>query len=109
MTWAQQLKGLCTAVINPLFDNVSEYVDVIDHDILQSKTNAIFIRDYIIAKDPLMERNISRFQKHCLEFFNEAYYAVSEYMWMPLLAWDEMQWDELYIATLEILDAMGIE
>jgi hypothetical protein len=56
-----------------------------------------------------MERNISRFQKHCLEFFNEAYYAVSEYMWMPLLARDEMQQDELYIATLKILDAMGIE
>jgi hypothetical protein len=33
VTWAQQLKELCTAVINPLFDNVSEHVDVIDHDI----------------------------------------------------------------------------
>ena len=33
---------------------------------------------------------------------------MTRYMWMPLLPRDEMNSDELYLASLEILGTMGI-
>ncbi len=55
-----------------------------------------------------LHRNIKRFQLHCLEYFNEAYHTVDEYVWLPLLAKDEMHKDELFLATVDILSQFGM-
>ncbi len=55
-----------------------------------------------------LHRNIQRFQLHCLEYFNEAYHTVDEYVWLPLLGKDEMHKDELFLATVDILSQFGM-
>ncbi len=60
------------------------------------------------VESSILYSNIKRFQQHCLEFFNEAYHAIDEYIWLPLLAKDEMQKDELYLATIDILSQFGM-
>ncbi len=42
-----------------------------------------------------------------MSYFNKSYYCVGEYMLLPLIAKDEMQKDELYLAVLEIMEQLG--
>ncbi len=50
--------------------------------------------------------SIREFQRNCLEFFNESYYSVGEYIWMPLCAKDEMCKAELYLAAIEVFERL---
>ncbi len=53
----------------------------------------------ITENNPHLCHHVSKFQKH--------YHAVSKYMWMTLLAKDEMNKDELLLASIKILSQFG--
>jgi len=89
-------------------DRYTDVNEMIHHDITSCSNNAESNSCEIIRRDDSILSNVSRFQLNFLEYLNEAYYAVTRYMWMPLLPRDEMNSDELYLASLEILGTMGI-
>ena len=89
-------------------DRYTDVNEMIHHNITSCSNNAESISCEIIRRDNSILSNVSRFQLNFLEYLNEAYYAVTRYMWMPLLPRDEMNSDELYLASLEILETMGI-
>lgn len=51
--------------------------------------------------------NIRLFQKHCLEYFNESYHSIGEYMLLPLCTKNEMRKDELFLAVMEMMKQFG--
>ena len=119
---ARSLNNLWNDIMSPLFeasvDDMSPVfeasVDESNNDLtlLQNKIK-LFQKEFmekIVDTDnsSSMHRNIKRFQQHSLEFFNEAYHAVDEYIWLPLLAKDEMQREELYLAAIDILSQFGM-
>ncbi len=113
VAYSRRVKDVCFYLQNPLFDRMAldGYTDVnemIHHDQNSCRKNAESICCDIIRRDDSILSNVSRFQLNFLEYLNEAYYAVTRYMWMPLLPRDEMNSDELYLASLEILQTLGI-
>ena len=82
--------------------------NIIQHSVSLTSEFAGQFRKPILEQDEWLYINISNFQLSFLEYFNEAYYAVSKYIWFPLLAKDEMQRDKLFLVSLKILEVMGI-
>ena len=104
---SRRLNEVCFYMKHQLVDAKSlgnlNVPDIIQHSVSLTSEFAGQFRKHILEQDEWLYINITNFQLHFLEYFNEAYYAVSEYIWFPLLAKDEMQRDKLYLASLEIL------
>jgi hypothetical protein len=105
---SRRLNEVCFYMKHQLVDakSLGTYLNVpniIQHSVSLTSEFAGQFRKHILEQDEWLYINITNFQLHFLEYFNEAYYAVSEYIWFPLLAKDEMQRDKLYLASLEIL------
>lgn len=113
VAYSRRLSDLCFHMNHHLVNNTvlagySNAKGMIHHDVDKAEQFADSFCIKVLQSDSSLLSNISRFQLNFLEFFNEAYYAVTEYMWMPLLPRDEMQTEELYLAAIQILEEFGV-
>ncbi len=118
---ATKLIELWKGIASPLFagsatdsTNDDSATDITNEEfrLLQNSTK-LFQKEFMTKiggtdESITLQRNIKRYQLHSLEYFNEAYHTVDEYVWLPLLAKDEMHKDELYLATVDILSQFGM-
>ncbi len=108
---ARRIIELWSGIASPLFD--ASAADANEHFVSLRNSSQLFRKQFMdkvgdSVDSSILYSNIKRFQQHCLEFFNEAYHVVDEYIWLPLLAKDEMQKDELFLATIDILSQFGM-
>ncbi len=107
---ARRLHELWDNIVSPLFDahTMAPTTETAHQfQLLQDackKSQQQFL-DVVEGNDDAtsMRTDIERFQQHCLEYFNESYHTLDKYMLLPLLAKNEMQKDELFLATVGIL------
>ena len=102
VTLAQNLNDICFHLKHPILNDSSEGLNLLSHNWWVGEKFGRWFRSTILQEDEGLHENIICFQQLMLEYFSELYHAVSEYMWMPLLAKDEINSNELYLASVEI-------
>jgi hypothetical protein len=100
---AKVMLDILAAVAHPIMLDMP--VNGYRTDIDYAKCNAMV---NLLGKDNrTIATPIRQFQQNCLEYFNESYHSVGEYIWMPLCTKDEMHKKELYLAVIDILEHLG--
>jgi hypothetical protein len=103
---ARELQHLFASIIEPI---MGEIIETIEHDDINVNKYTVFQKHAttVLSKDPSLRRRTDKFRVLSMSYFNKSYYCVGEYMLLPLIAKDEMQKDELYLAVLEIMEQLG--